>query len=267
MDKYPHFTYARVGYCTFPSTVGSHPVNELYFKRLMGHVDPKKPSKELLRTELIRAVRNLDIGMLGLYTLNTAFEFSYEGHRNAPLRDSGEAYIFHPFRATVRMAAEQERLGVLNVPLLAITLLHDCVEDAEKGGYHQFLLQSQVFLFLGPHIAQYVYHLTKHKEKNETGDAYFTRIERCDSWQVIAAKFEDRIDNMLTIGSVGPERREKKIRETERWFPSLEQRMSQLIDREIGQLGISPLWSRLPSLLAQRLNRIVMQKKKKYGMT
>lgn len=234
---------------------------------LLKDIDPVEPKKEDLRRVLLHALIPLECSFYELQTVCTAFDISFDGHKDAPNRESGEAYIFHPIRATLRMIFRQIRLKLRDIKAIIEELLHDCFEDAEAGGRSPILVRSQVLLYLGWEITYDVHCVTKHKELGETNEAYCLRLSKSESMRPLWVKFEDREDNIRTIGSVPASKRQAKVTETERWFPIFTKRMTLLIERRIDHRTLTKEWHKLPQILLRSLGRELAMQKKRYKLT
>lgn len=194
------------------------------------------------------------------------FRFSFEGHARAPVRDSGEAYFFHVFRPAIREIRGQQYLRVYDREVINIILLHDCVEDAAKAGFDPHLQRREIEKRFGLETSYDVLCLTKKPKGDELNGTYFDRLIRCDTWRPLIAKQRDREDNIRTIDAVSHNRRVKKILETEKYFPALEERLQTLIDREISKGQLPAAWSRVPSTIYTSLFSLVRLKKRKYNI-
>lgn len=233
---------------------------------LIHGVDPLEPKREELRKILLHVVTPLKFSFFELQLLCTAFDISFDGHENAPKRVSGEAYIFHPFRATLRMIFRQIRLELKDIKAIIEEMLHDCFEDAEIGGRSPLLVRSQVLASLGMQITYDVHCVTKHEGIGETSEEYCTRLSKCESWRPLWVKFEDREDNIRTLGSMPKKKQQAKIQETELWFPVFAKRMGFLIQREINRNKLSEKWLKLPKILLRSLGRSIAIQKNCYKL-
>lgn len=240
-------------------------MNRRYFNRLMRDAGLREPQKHILWGVLQREIRFLPVSEDDISILKTAFEISFEGHRDAPHRESGEAYIYHPFRAAIRMIRRQLALHIYDIMAIIEVLLHDCFEDAEVGRRNSMLVRSEVWFLLGEAIATDVHTVTKHKERGESNHAYCDRLAHSTLWRPLWVKFEDRIDNIWTLRSMSHERQRNKIKETQKWFPIFAERLRVLIQNEI-QSGDTHLtdqtsnhgrWGRLHAVLRHRLQHAV----------
>lgn len=241
-------------------------MDERYFTRLMGYTDPRAPSVDVLWNILQRELKHLTKLPDDIKRCEDAFRFSFEGHARAPLRDSGEAYFFHVFRAAIREIRAQQRLGVYDLEVIIIILLHDCVEDAAKAGFDPNLQREEIEKRFGLETSYDVLCLTKKPKEEETNDQYCNRLLRCDTWRPLVAKQRDREDNMRTIGGVPHTRRVKKILETQKNFPAFQERLETLIEREIGKGHLDAAWRYVPQAIYSSLFAIVRLQKRKYNI-
>lgn len=212
-----------------------------FFKQLEQRVGRKDPHQHILRKQFLREIkRNLPLSPRDEIRLAKVFDFSFVSHRDTKPRDSGEAYIFHLVRASLVMTWVQSHCGVYDLEVIVNVLLHDCFEEDWETVMSRFLIRSRVAVRFGLNTASDVYALTKHKERGETNEAYCVRLAACLVWRVLAGKLVDRIDNMWTIGGVSPERRTKKILETEQWFLFICKRLIDLVDTEVDTGKLTP---------------------------
>jgi (p)ppGpp synthase/HD superfamily hydrolase len=216
-----------------------------FFKQLQSEVDQKDPDKDVLRRLVLRETKRcLPLNARDEIRLGKVFNFSFDEHKSTELRDSGEAYIFHLVRAMLIMVWAQQLFKVYDLEVIVDIILHDCFEEDWATVMSRFLIQSRVAVKFGLETASDVYSLTKHKERGETNEAYCLRVATSTAWRVVAGKIIDRTDNMWTIGAVSPERRRRKILETEQWFQFICKRLFELIDTETerGKLSPSEAW-------------------------
>lgn len=229
-------------------------MNESALQQLMGTIpDPAKPDKALLWCIIVLEFKKLNPAVDAQVKLHRAFNISYFGHMYTPLRQSGEAYIFHIVRASIRMMWRQEQLGINNLQALLYEVTHDCLEEAERSRRNRRLLESKITRQLDAKTTYGTLTLTKHKERGETNEEYFRRILKTEIWEVLWAKFEDRLDNIVTIHSMEKAKAITKIAETEYWFPQLKDRLKHLIEIEIKAGRLERSYRSLPNHLYQHL--------------
>ncbi len=170
----------------------------------------------------------------------TAFNISFEGHRLAPRRATGEIYFMHVFRQFMKMTRLMIRHHVSSSDLLAAILLHDVVEDAEKGKTSDFMVRSQIHLQVNRRIEYYVMCLTKRKNIESRGD-YLRRIIGCEEWRVLIAKGGDANDNIITLAATPLHNQAEKVREIFVYYPIIKKKTIHLITCE-GMGGVLPKW-------------------------
>jgi (p)ppGpp synthase/HD superfamily hydrolase len=237
-------------------------MDDLAFRRLMGNINLHEPQKAQLWRVLERELATLNPTKKEVRRVKTSFAISFWGHQKAPVRASGEAYIFHVVRATIRSIWRQRELGIRDIELIIIILLHDSFEDAKKAGISPLLMHSRVHFQMGHETGVDVLYLTKQKQRNETNDEAFTRLIRSERWRPVIGKLEDRTDNILTIASMPLPNQIAKLKETEIWLPLLTQQGEALVAKEIESGRLSPNFRYLlpsicnelvPALRAQKL--------------
>ena len=200
------------------------------YNRLMKGLHPLEPSKEDLLHVFEQALTLLPLTRKETVLLHTAFEISFEGHRLAPHRQSGEIYFMHVFRQFIRAVILMKKYRVVSVILLILILLHDTVEDAEEGHSTRFLAKSQIYLRLGnEYIVYSVMSTTKNKKEGETRVQFLLRIIRSDIWEVLVGKPFDADDNTGTLYAMPKEKRPGKVQEIFDFYPLIKERAIHLI--------------------------------------
>jgi (p)ppGpp synthase/HD superfamily hydrolase len=235
------------------------------FRQLMGTINLQEPTQVQLWRILEAELVPLSLTHKEQKKTRNAFNISFEGHKNAPQRASGEAYIFHPVRAAIRAIRRQHLLRIKDVQLIVDILLHDCYEDAEKAGISPLIMRSKVQFRMGSEVAIDVHCLTKQKHKNETNHEAFVRLITAGRWRPLAAKLEDRNDNIITIESMPQANQIAKIAETEAWLPLISQELENLLEEEVatGELGRGFLL--LPRLICEELIVAIQREKDRIG--
>jgi GTP diphosphokinase / guanosine-3',5'-bis(diphosphate) 3'-diphosphatase len=131
-----------------------------------------------------------------------ALDLSEKAHEGQ-MRKGGDAYITHPIRVALRLAKD----GYVQSRLMAIALLHDVIEDC---GITKESLAAEV----GAGVAEGVWLLSKTTGQYED---YFKNIRSAGEY-VKLVKIYDRIDNLETMASFTPEKRQAYIKETKQYF-------------------------------------------------
>ncbi|MGA0384497.1 MAG: RelA/SpoT family protein, partial [Flavobacteriaceae bacterium] len=160
--------------------------------------------KDLLRTSY-QTLSEEDKAQIRL-----AFEVAVDAHKDQR-RKSGEAYVFHPI-AVAQIVAEE--IGLDATSIMA-ALLHDVVEDSH---YTLDYIEEQ----FGPTVARIVDGLTKIAGLKKDANNVSLQAENFrkmlltlnDDVRVILIKIADRYHNMLTLGSMRPDKRVKIASET-----------------------------------------------------
>ncbi len=237
------------------------------FKRFVGSIDLLNPSKTLLWEILEKELDRLWPSQIERLRVYGAFDISFEGHRNLKPRESGEAYFFHPFRAAIRKIRRQVALGIKDIQVIVDTLLHDCFEEAANAGINPILMHSEVHIRMGTDVAEDVHCLTKQKQLGETNLEYLVRLLKCGRWRPIAAKLEDRYDNLITLESMPLPNQVAKLEETARWLSLLTQELSTLIEYEVSNFRLSGKFQLLVPSLAHDLQEEIKKQKARLGLT
>jgi guanosine-3',5'-bis(diphosphate) 3'-pyrophosphohydrolase len=160
--------------------------------------------KDLLRTSY-QTLSEEDKAQIRL-----AFEVAVDAHKDQR-RKSGEAYVFHPI-AVAQIVAEE--IGLDATSIMA-ALIHDVVEDSH---YTLDYIEEQ----FGPTVARIVDGLTKiaglkkDTNNNSLQAENFRKmlLTLNDDVRVILIKIADRYHNMLTLGSMRSDKRDKIASET-----------------------------------------------------
>jgi hypothetical protein len=203
--------------------------------------------KKRLLEHLENAISPLSFSANEKEDIRNAFTISFEGHRHAPRRATGEIYFMHVFRQCLEMIHLMKRFKVRSSDLLATILLHDVIEDAEKGQTTDFMMRSQIHLQVNDRVVYYVMCMTKKKNKESRVD-FLRRLEVCDVWQVIVAKHGDANDNIRTLAATPQATQAIKVREIFTHYPILRRRGRHLIVQE-GKSGHLKNWRRWLRLL------------------
>ena len=141
-------------------------------------------------------------------------ESAHEGQR----RRSGDPYITHPLAVTTILA----ELGMDTTTLVA-ALMHDTVEDTD-------VTLTSVREEFGDDVAHLVDGVTKldKVQLGENAEAETIRkmvVAMAKDPRVLVIKLADRLHNMRTLRFLGPEKQERKARETLEIFAPLAHRL------------------------------------------
>jgi (p)ppGpp synthase/HD superfamily hydrolase len=126
--------------------------------------------KKRLLGRLEKAISSIPFTQEERGAILTSFNISFEGHRLAPRRATGEIYFMHVFRQCMKMIRLMIRHGVHDANLLCIILLHDVVEDAEEGKTSDFMVRSQIHLLVNDNVVYGVMCMTKKKNVESRDD-------------------------------------------------------------------------------------------------
>jgi hypothetical protein len=217
-------------------------------RRLIQGLHPHEPSKEHIFYVFMYALQLLPFTAKEIHLLITAFEISFEGHRLAPRRKSGEIYFIHVLRQVIRAVLLMKKHHVASMTLLAAIVLHDTVEDAEAGHSTRFLAKSQIHLRINNARIEYaVMCMTKKKKDGESRQKFLQRIISADVWEVLVAKPFDGNDNIMTLAAMPFEKQYEKVEEIFEYYPHIEKRAIHLISLagEKGELLHYKRWIRL----------------------
>lgn len=169
-----------------------------------------------------------------------SFRISYETHRHAPHRKTGEIYFLHIFRQVLRAIHMMRDHEVVSAELICIIMLHDAVEDADKGKRTPFIVTSEIQLLVGDFITYCVLALTKKKDI-ESREDYLKRLSHCEAVLVLIAKPFDGEDNIKTLAATDPKTQAMKVREIFVHYPAIKAHAIRLITFA-GKKGDLPDW-------------------------
>ena len=143
-----------------------------------------------------------------LAPIEKAYQFASQYHAGQ-MRASGEPYMSHPLAVAQILAGMR-----MDVVSIETGLLHDIVEDTS-------VTTADIQKNFGDEVARCVDGVTKLSKINffsaEDRQAESYRkmlLAMVNDIRVIIVKLADRLHNMRTLGSLGPERRERIARET-----------------------------------------------------
>ena len=158
---------------------------------------------EGFKTQLADADKDLDKDII-----LQALDFAFHSH-DGQMRQSGEAYIVHPIGVALILMS----LGMDTASICA-GLLHDVLEDTP-------VTEEELARKFGDTITQLVHGVTKigkikfsSKAEEQAENLRKMLLAMTDDVRVILIKLADRLHNMLTLGSVPPEKQKRKAQET-----------------------------------------------------
>lgn len=222
----------------------------------MDELHPYEPTKAELLVVFKRALTYLRLDREEVRLLHVTFDISFDGHEFAPRRESGEIYFMHVFRQFILAIILMKRFKVVSFLLLAAILLHDTIEDAEKGKSTRFLAKANIHLRLNNDRLEYaVMCMTKKKHEGETRTEFLKRIIASEIWEVLVAKPFDGNDNIVTLHAMPFEKQQGKVDEVFTHYPHIEDRAIHLITvaGKEGKLSHVDRWI----LLVKTIHRIL----------
>lgn len=185
-------------------------------------------TKSRLLKKLEKAIKPLHFTTVQKLEIIESFDLSFESHRLAPHRSTGEIYFMHVFRQAIRLIRLMIIYKVSSSDLICAVLLHDAIEDAEKGKTTPFMVKSQIHLRVNDRVVYLVLCLTK-KKGIDTRVTYLVRILKSELWEVYVAKPVDCNDNMLTLHATPKHSQMMKIEEVFTYYGELQKRGTRLI--------------------------------------
>lgn len=142
-----------------------------------------------------------------------AYSVAKDAFRHIP-RDGGDRYFEH-LRAVALILIEY--LFVHDHQMIVAALLHDIVEDIGEWNFDRLTNE------FGERVSELVWWVTKPKEaefknKAERDRHYHQQLHERAPRDAIVIKLADRLHNLVTMWEVSPEKRERKILETENFY-------------------------------------------------
>lgn len=192
-----------------------------------------------------------------LALIERAFHFSEKAH-TGQLRESGEAFLQHPF-AVACILADLE----LDAVTIAAGLLHDVLEDTEVS-------REQLEAAFGSEIVRLVDGVTKltripfqSKEEQQAQSLRKMFLAMAEDLRVVIIKLVDRLHNMRTLKALTPERQKKIATETLEIYTPLAHRLGMWsLKWEMEDLALRYLD---PEGYYDLVNRIAKKRKEREG--
>ncbi|HHT25719.1 MAG TPA: bifunctional (p)ppGpp synthetase/guanosine-3',5'-bis(diphosphate) 3'-pyrophosphohydrolase [Firmicutes bacterium] len=192
-----------------------------------------------------------------LQMIERAFQFAHQAHLGQK-RDSGEAFLQHPFEVACMLADLD-----LDAVTIAAGLLHDVLEDTETT-------QAQLEKLFGAEVTRLVDGVTKltrlpfkSKEEQQIQSLRKMFLAMADDLRVILIKLVDRLHNMRTLKALPPERQKKIAHETLEIYTPLAHRLGMWsLKWEMEDLALRFLE---PELYYELVNRIAKKRKEREG--
>ncbi len=152
-----------------------------------------------------------------LLDVDLAYVLSKHAHRHQCRKETDPAtgrplrYFEHPRRVALILIDE---VRCTDATLIICALLHDGIEDTRVINY------AKVKHIFGRDIATIVRLLTKDESNKAT---YVERLMTSADWRALIVKACDRLDNLRSLASAGPEFQRKQAKETkEKYFALLD---------------------------------------------
>lgn len=172
-----------------------------------------------------------------LHTIEHTLSYGAKAH-DGQMRQSGEPYFTHPI-AVCLILAEQH----FDLPVLQAALLHDVLEDTSVE-YGQMVAE------FGEEVTRLVDGVSKldrlkHQAPQEVEADSFKKmfVATTDDPRVIIIKLADRLHNMQTLGSLRPDKRVRKAKETLEVYASIAGRLGLFYFRlQLEDLAFSHLY-------------------------
>ena len=153
-----------------------------------------------------------------------AYTLAKYGHRQQLRKELSEdgnpiRYFEHVRRSAIVLIEEAQ---IVDAPTIISLLLHDVVEDAPN------LPPALIERFLGTEVVTTVKTVSK-----DPKEGYLERFFMSTNWRAYLVKACDRLDNLRSMGSCGPEFRKKQVAETREKYYPLFDRMVELVPTEL----------------------------------
>jgi GTP pyrophosphokinase len=198
--------------------------------------------------------------------IKKAYTFAEEAHRGQK-RASGEDYIIHPLR-TALILSEMK----LDPPTVAAGLLHDVLDDTKRtvddlekefGKEISFLVQGVSKLGKLRYPKQELEIKSIDERVKNPLDVRAENLRKMffamgEDLRVVLIKLADRLHNMETLGSLGPERQQRIALETLEIFAPLADRLG------IGEIRVKLKDLAFPYLYPREYEWLMKNVKEKY---
>lgn len=155
-----------------------------------------------------------------------AYRLSKYGHM-LKKRDGGDRYFEHPKRVALVLLDE---LNVSDSEMIIAALLHDIKEDS-------FILEWwDIEFFFGERVRNLVQILTKEKkgDKPFLEREYIAKLRKAQR-DARLIKLADRLDNLRDLGGCLPEKQERILEETMRFYLPLARRTNRYLFTQIAE--------------------------------
>lgn len=168
-------------------------------------------------------------------------------------------YAHHPIETALEAMVVQKAIGIRSGVVVALILVHDTKETLDKnfafvarnGPWIEGLLNE--VKRLEPAMGLYVREISKSRDP-AAKKLYFPNMLLSKNIPVLWAKIEDRKNNALSFDNL-PESKERKIAETQQYFPILLERLHELIVLAHRQKKlVKPGWLKLARYQYQKLD-------------
>jgi (p)ppGpp synthase/HD superfamily hydrolase len=169
-------------------------------------MDYSAPCKYSIR--LIEKLKSSDTkNILNFDLINKAIYWAKKYHGNQK-RKSGEPYYTHPLEVAY-MVSEYK----LKTDVIAVSILHDIVEDTE-------VTVEMINDAFGQRIAEMVDRLTRDRPDGSklSVEEIITNAYQLKDKEVLLIKLFDRFHNIQTLNNMSLEKIEKKIKESLKYF-------------------------------------------------
>jgi guanosine-3',5'-bis(diphosphate) 3'-pyrophosphohydrolase len=155
--------------------------------------------------------------------VEAAYNYAAQAHAGQ-VRESGDPYVEHPLQTAMTLADLQ-----LDATTLAAALLHDVPEDCN-------IPLTEIEEKFGKEVSKLVEGVTKLskltwqnapdiKQKSQAENLRKMLIAMAEDLRVVFIKLADRLHNMVTLGALPPERRQKIAQETLEIYTPLAHRL------------------------------------------
>ena len=142
-----------------------------------------------------------------------AISFAARAHDGQLRKDGKTPYVSHPFRVCLVV---RDVFGIDDRQALMAALLHDTIEDTPTDF-------DDVAERFGEEVAGWVAALSKDMRRQEQPreEAYRTVLAAAP-WQVKVCKLADLYDNLLDVGQLKPESRQRTFKRSRSYLAALD---------------------------------------------
>lgn len=179
-----------------------------------------------------------------------AIRLAARHHKGVP-RTSGEAYIMHPLEVAYGFMYS----GIYDFELTIGSIIHDVPED-KPTQESRYCAEIEIEVYFGMGVKELVSSVTKGFFETKAEDwanreEHFLKLTKSQKWKDKFLKLGDRRHNLKTIDSVSPDAKQRKINETNKFFPLLCNSLIRQLNKELEEVKTTK--ERMQFLLVKKM--------------